>query len=312
MIVYMATNTKNSKVYICLTTKKLKYRILLHKYNARAGMAAFYTAIRKYGWHNFTWQIIDRCDTITEMYESKEYFIKLYNSTDRKFGYNCTTGGLSYTMIPETKKKMSDNSPRLCGENHAMYNRHHTKEAKEKQRQWSAQRKHSPETIEKMKGENNPMFGKHRTEKEKEKIRKGLKKYMLKKYPPQPLVVVYKITNKTNGKVFVGITTQGIRIAINLAKHRHKQGLSNSPISLAMKKYGFLSFSWEILKICKDRTELLHYQKQIIKDYKSDDSHYGYNNAWIGENHPMYNRKHSEKSKQKMRESRLKYLLKGK
>ncbi len=107
MIVYMATNTKNGKVYICRTIRPLKICIRGHKHKATIITSPFYNAIRKYGWYNFTWQIIDRCNTITEMYESKGRFIKSYKSTNREFGYNCTTGGLHRTYTEDTTKKIS-------------------------------------------------------------------------------------------------------------------------------------------------------------------------------------------------------------
>lgn len=107
MIVYMATNTKNGKVYICRTIRPLKMCIRSHKHKATVIASPFYTAIRKYGWYNFTWQIIDKCNSVTETRESKGRFIKIHKSTNREFGYNCTTGGLHRTYTEDTTQKIS-------------------------------------------------------------------------------------------------------------------------------------------------------------------------------------------------------------
>ena len=107
MIVYMATNTKNGKVYICLTTRKFSLTISIQKSCARRGSTIpFHEAIRKYGEHNFIWQILEKCQSISELYATKEQYIIDYNSMDSRLGYNCTTGGIHFTMNDETCEKI--------------------------------------------------------------------------------------------------------------------------------------------------------------------------------------------------------------
>lgn len=52
-----------------------------------------YRAIRKYGWDNFTKQIL--VDNLTRKQGNikEQYYIKKYKSNNSKFGYNLTTGG---------------------------------------------------------------------------------------------------------------------------------------------------------------------------------------------------------------------------
>lgn len=92
--IYKFTNNINGKVYIGYT-KDIKSRCYYHKRNSQLLKSAFYDAIKKYGWDNFTFEVIyqsldgNYCHNIME-----EYFIREYNShIDQGFGYNLTYGG---------------------------------------------------------------------------------------------------------------------------------------------------------------------------------------------------------------------------
>lgn len=88
------------------------------------------------------------------------------------------------------------------------------------------------------------------------------------------MVVIYVITNKINGKVYIGQTTQDI-------ESRFKQHCSDSSCCVYLKnaisKYGKENFTIQIVEIV-DSTELAN-QKEIdyINMYKSTDSNIGYN-----------------------------------
>ena len=57
--------------------------------------------------------------------------IKLWNTVDPKYGYNLTYGGEGNVPSEETRKKQSEaKKGKYTGENHPMYNKHHTEEAK--------------------------------------------------------------------------------------------------------------------------------------------------------------------------------------
>ena len=70
----------------------------------------FYRSIRKYGFNNFTWEILkDDISTQEELDYYERYFIKKYHSFDDKSrGYNTTSGGqCGYTVTDEEKKNRS-------------------------------------------------------------------------------------------------------------------------------------------------------------------------------------------------------------
>ena len=93
-IIYKVTCLVNSKVYIGQTiysldrrrrchlerlNKEVKYRPMFHK------------ALLKHGIENFTWEIIERCETKLELDEMEFHYIMQYDSF--KNGYNMTMGG---------------------------------------------------------------------------------------------------------------------------------------------------------------------------------------------------------------------------
>ena len=68
-------------------------------------------AINKYPWNEWSHEIIDSCDTLEKANELETYYIKLYKSSEREFGYNITAGGDGHTgqaMSENTKYKLSE------------------------------------------------------------------------------------------------------------------------------------------------------------------------------------------------------------
>lgn len=120
MIIYKATNKINNKVYIGQTHKTLEERMRRHKNDSKKQNSYFYRAIRKYGWENFIWEIIDTANTDEELNEKEQYWIKFYNSSDNKNkGYNSTSGAdNNYTI---TKYERLRRSERAKGSNNPMY-----------------------------------------------------------------------------------------------------------------------------------------------------------------------------------------------
>ena len=98
----------NGKVYIGITHTKPKYRWGKGGYGYRSNQH-FANAINKYGWENFTHEILS--DGLTqEQAERKETeLISFYNSADPEYGYNVALGGhalseRSRQKIGETRK----------------------------------------------------------------------------------------------------------------------------------------------------------------------------------------------------------------
>lgn len=119
--IYKATCLTNGKVYIGFTSK-WPQRVNGHNYDRRYGNAnnkAFYNAIKKYGWDNFTWeaiyQSIDREHTLKEM---EPYFINEYRSWvgfDDCNGYNITKGGEGTSGWKRTPEIIESHRQQLMG-----------------------------------------------------------------------------------------------------------------------------------------------------------------------------------------------------
>lgn len=109
MLIYKATNKMNGKIYIGQTVQELWARKAGHKFHSNVKDNIFSRAIRKYGFENFDWEIIDQAESKEELNEKEIYWIAHFNSHGIS-GYNETDGGegsSGYTMKLETKSKIS-------------------------------------------------------------------------------------------------------------------------------------------------------------------------------------------------------------
>ena len=104
--VYQHKNKINGKVYIGITSRKPEERWGYNGINYKSS-PHFYAAIQKYGWDNFEHNILYTDCTKEEACLMEQILIKQYNSTNREFGYNSTSGGESFVMNDETKQKIS-------------------------------------------------------------------------------------------------------------------------------------------------------------------------------------------------------------
>ena len=195
--IYKATSP-SGKVYIGQTTKKLRYRVREHFYQAfiEAKTALFQNAIRKYG-DLIKWEILEKVENTEELDNKEKYWIAHYNSSNPEFGYNGTDGGVKTCKstseakrkalekrnkdlswrTPEVKAKISaankgkeyseefrqSVSKRTKGRNNGMFGLAHSEETKNKM----VGRLTSPEVVELIRersiayaGESNPFYGK--------------------------------------------------------------------------------------------------------------------------------------------------------
>ena len=155
----------NNKVYIGITKFKPKYR-----WNNGEGYSRqpyVYKAILKYGWDNIKHDILETNLSELEAKNKEQYYIKLYKSNDKRFGYNLTAGGdgtwgIKYT--DERRQKVIESNK----------NRGVKPETREKIRQFNLGRHASVETklklSEQRKGSNNSFYGKHHSDETKKKI----------------------------------------------------------------------------------------------------------------------------------------------
>ena len=176
MIIYKATNVKNGKVYIGLTTKTLEHRKRIHERDSRTKDTYFYRAMRKYGPESFTWEVLDdSAKTIEELEELERFYIKQYDSFDNKDkGYNTQSGGNSLYQITEEERK--NRSERVKGEKNPMY------------------------------GVPSPNKGKHLSEEHRNKISEALKGRVIPSIIGENNYNARKVRNITTGEIFNTIT----------------------------------------------------------------------------------------------------------
>lgn len=105
--VYCHTNKINGKKYVGITSQKPERR--WNNGNGYVNNKYFYRAILKYGWHNFTHEILY---TDVDKSKAEELEIKLiseYKSADNQYGYNIELGGNSTEKFtPEIRQKISE------------------------------------------------------------------------------------------------------------------------------------------------------------------------------------------------------------
>lgn len=123
--IYIIKNNINGKCYVGQSVK-LRSRIKDHLRNIQNHKLdlPLYRAIWKYGWHNFTLEILESFipdpnittkDLIKKLDQLEIKYIAEYEAYTK--GYNCTKGGdygvLGLKMTPEQKKKVSRNTREL-------------------------------------------------------------------------------------------------------------------------------------------------------------------------------------------------------
>lgn len=109
---------------------------------------------------------------------------------------------------------------------------------------------------------------------------------------------VYIHTNKSNGKKYIGITSQNVS-----RRWRNGNGYYlNEHFSRAIEKYGWDGFSHEIVKAGLSKADACLLEMQLIAEYKANDWHYGYNGSAGGE-YPAAGLVHSPETRKKMSEA---------
>lgn len=137
-------------------------------------------------------------------------------------------------------------------------------------------------------------------------------------------MIIYKITNNINGKIYIGQTTRSLEE--RLSEHKRKR---KPLISKALRKYGIENFSIEIIYEASTIDELNKKEFEFIRKYncitpngynqcEGGGNTIGYNHTkeakermskakskiYTGENNPMYGKHHSDEAKKKMSEKR--------
>ncbi len=130
--VYCHTNKINGKKYFGITGMKPERR--WQNGNGYRNNRHFSLAIKKYGWDNFSHDILFENLTKEQAEDKEVYLIKLYRTNERQFGYNISNGGEARgKQSQETRALLSVLAKeRYKTQNNPMYNRHHTELSKMK------------------------------------------------------------------------------------------------------------------------------------------------------------------------------------
>lgn len=139
--IYLLRNNLNNKIYIG-KAHNVSYRISKHRNSEKnyyKGKSAIISAIKKYGWSNFSLEILEIFDQIPEnLLEIEANYIKKYNATKRNIGYNFlerSTDWTGKTHTLETKNKISKILKiKMLGSKNPMFGKKHTEQSKSKMR----------------------------------------------------------------------------------------------------------------------------------------------------------------------------------
>jgi len=109
MYAYKITNLVNEKIYIGITTTSMGNRISSYKSatkSQKSNKHRVIMAMKKYGFENFSFEIVFETNSKEELKKKEIELIKFYNSTDTSIGYNVSPGGFLHSQ--ESIKKKSD------------------------------------------------------------------------------------------------------------------------------------------------------------------------------------------------------------
>ena len=168
-LIYKHTCKVNGKGYIGMTCQDT-YRRWQNGFGYNAEDQIFGRAVRKYGWENFSHEILEDNLTFDQANLREQYWISFFHTyiKDPKCnGYNMTLGGAGtagHECSEEAKQKISkahlgkqlSDSHRqhikeaTTGASNPFYGKHHSTETKEKIRQKALGRKVSTETKQKI------------------------------------------------------------------------------------------------------------------------------------------------------------------
>lgn len=153
----------SGKIYIGITSTSVKKRWA--NGNGYKTQPLMKKAIEKYGWDNFTHEIIATNIDRETAYEMEKYFISKFKSNEKEFGYNISAGGEKTALgLKRTQEQIQKMRERALGH-------HHTEETRKKISLANS-------------GKNNFMYGKKHSNETKLKIskaNKGSKGYWLGK-----------------------------------------------------------------------------------------------------------------------------------
>lgn len=137
-------------------------------------------------------------------------------------------------------------------------------------------------------------------------------------------MVIYKITNKVNGKIYIGQTVRSMKVRLM----EHKRPSKNSLLAKSMRRYGIENFKVELIDEAYTIEELNNKEIYYIKKFNciypngynlccggGNTEGYKYTSIarskmsssrkgkYTGENNHFYGKKHTEETKKKMKDA---------
>lgn len=166
--IYSIENIINHKKYIGQSVN-VEHRWYCHRSdlkNKKHDNDYLQKSWNKYGEENFQFRVLEQCHR--DMLNEKErYYIDLYNTMNRDYGYNLKSGGQDRNYVTDDVKK------KISIANKKYYDEHpeaKTQKANAAYEQWQ-----NPDVKAKILGENNGMYGKTHSPEAREKISKAQK-----------------------------------------------------------------------------------------------------------------------------------------
>lgn len=121
------------------------------------------------------------------------------------------------------------------------------------------------------------------------------------------MIGIYKITNNTNGKVYIG---QSIDIYKRWREHKRRAFIKNEEYNKylynAFRKYGIDNFTFEIIELC-NREDLNNRECYYIQFYNSNNEQYGYNET-SGYDNPSYGQSGEQHHNHKLTAEEVYYI----
>lgn len=155
-IVYKVTNLIDGKIYIGQTVQTLWRRRRAHENLSAKPSTYFHRALAKHGFGNFSWEIVDTCESKETLHAREQYWID-HCSCMAPAGYNSAEGGKGGAYLESHKQRISA----------ALKGRTVSAETRQKMSLNMRGRKPSAKLLEKLKaktGDNNHFFGKTHSE----------------------------------------------------------------------------------------------------------------------------------------------------
>ena len=103
-------------------------------------------------------------------------------------------------------------------------------------------------------------------------------------------MIIYKATNKVNGKIYIGQTSK----TLEQRKNGHERDTRSRKkhttyFHEALAKYGYDNFDWEVIANANTQEELDEMEKHYIQVYNATDKEFGYNLKKGGKEGGLYN-----------------------